>query len=79
MAQVVIRNLDDEVLARLKRRAAERKVSLEQSLREILAAAAKPDREEQIAILRKIRAMSPPLPPGAPLAEDLIREERDKR
>ena len=79
MAQVVIRNLDEEVVARLKQRAAQRKVSLEESLREILTMAARPSREERIKRLREIRAMTPPLRPGAPLAEDLIREDRDSR
>mgnify|MGYP000852743404 CR=1 FL=1 len=79
MAQVVIRNLDDEVIERLKARAADEKKSLEQKLRDVLTEAAKPSRAEVIEDLRRIRALSPPLPPGAPLAEDLIREDRDSR
>ena len=44
MGQVVIRNIDDRVIDRLKARAASQRKSLEQSLREVLAEAAKPDR-----------------------------------
>ena len=79
MAQVVIRNIDDDVVERLKARAAAEKKSLEQKLRDVLTEAAKPSRAEVIEELRRIRERSPPLPPGAPLAEDLIREDRDNR
>ena len=44
MGQVVIRNIDDLVLERLKARAAEQHKSLEQSLRDLLTQAAKPSR-----------------------------------
>ena len=47
MGQVVIRNIDDVVLERLKARAAEQHKSLEQSLRELLAEAAKPSRAQK--------------------------------
>lgn len=79
MAQVVIRNIDDGVMERLRARAAAEKKSLEQTLREILVAAAKPSRAEIMEELRRIRAMSPPRPPGSPASEDLIREDRDSR
>jgi plasmid stability protein len=79
MAQVVIRNIDDDVVERLKARAAAEKKSLEQKLRDVLIKAAKPSHAEVIEELRRIRELSPPLPPGAPLAEDLIREDRDNR
>ena len=79
MAQVVIRNIDDDVVERLKARAAAEKKSLEQTLRDVLTEAARPSRAELVAELARYRAMSPPLPPGAPLAEDLIREDRDAR
>jgi len=75
----MVRNLDDEVVERLKARAAADKKSLEQTLRDVLTQAAKPSRAEVIAELDRIRAMTPPHPPGAPLAEDLIREDRDNR
>ena len=46
MGQVIVRKLDDEVIAAHKRRAKARGVSLEQQLRDVLAEAAKPSREE---------------------------------
>jgi plasmid stability protein len=81
MGQVVIRNIDDLVLERLKTRAAEQQKSLEQSLRELLAAAAKPSRAELLAEVERIRAMTPPRRPGKryPTAEQLVRESRDSR
>ena len=79
MAQVVIRNIDDDVVERLKARAAAEKKSLEQKLRDVLTEAAVPSRAEVIEELRRIRETSPPLPPGAPLAEDLVRDDRDSR
>jgi antitoxin FitA len=79
MAQVVIRNIDDDVVERLKARAAAEKKSLEQKLRDVLTEAARPSRAEVIEELRRLRETSPPLPPGAPLAEDLIRDDRDSR
>jgi antitoxin FitA len=77
MGQVIIRKLDDEVIAAHKRRAAARGVSLEQQLRDVLAEAAKPSREEIIADLRRIRAMTPKGPRID--STDLIREDRDSR
>ena len=44
MAQVVIRNIDDEAMRRLKSRAARKGVSLERELREILTEAVRADR-----------------------------------
>lgn len=79
MGQVVIRNIDDDVLERLKQRAAAQHKSLEQSLRDVLAEAAKPSRAELLAELDRIRAMTPPRKPDVryPTAEELIREDRD--
>ena len=81
MGQVVIRNIDDRVLDRLKLRAAGQRKSLEQSLRDLLTDAAKLSRVELVADLERIRAMAPPRRPGAayPTAEELIREARDNR
>jgi plasmid stability protein len=81
MGQVLIRNIDDAVLESLKRRAATQQKSLEQCLREVLAEAAKPRREELLAEVERIRAMTPPREPGKsyPTAEELIRESRDSR
>lgn len=77
MGQVLIRNLDDEVLARLRTRAAEKGHSLEAELREILAEAARPSREELIAEADAIRAQSRPWRPGEPTIVDMLREDRE--
>ena len=81
MGQVVIRNIDDGVLERLKRRAAAQHKSLEQSLRDVLSDAAKPSHEELMAELERIRAMTSAREPGKsyPTAEELVRESRDSR
>ena len=81
VGQVIIRNVDDRVLERLKARAAAQRKSLEQSLRDLLTEAAKPSRAEMLAELARIRAMTPPRQPGAtyPTAEQLLREDRDAR
>ena len=81
MGQVIVRNLDDDVIERLRRRAKARGVSLEQQLREVLTKAAKPDPDEYLAEMRRIRAMTPEPPPGVEPVEGwvLIREDRDSR
>ena len=81
MGQVVIRNIDDRVLERLKVRAMAQRKSLEQSLRELLTEAARPSRAELLADLERIRAMTPARRPGVtyPTADELIREARDTR
>jgi antitoxin FitA len=79
MGQVVIRNIDDRVVERLKARAAAEHKSLEQSLRELLAEAARPSRTELLADLARIRAMMPPAGGTFPTTEELIRAERDRR
>ena len=59
MAQVVIRNIDDEAMRRLKSRAARKGVSLERELRTILTEAARADHvgfgERAEAFRRKLR------------------------
>lgn len=76
MAQVIVRNLPDEVVARLKARAAAHRRSLEQELRQILSEAARPSRAEILADLDRIRAMTPKVPQTD--STELIREERDR-
>lgn len=81
MAQVVVRNIDDDVLERLRIRARAERKSLEQTLREILADAARPSREELVAEMEAIRSATR-RPNGKrryPSAEELIREDRDRR
>jgi len=75
MAQVLIRNIDDEVIERLKTKAAANKQSLEQSLRELLSKAAKPDRKELVERMRQCRQLTRGR--NLPDATDLIREDRD--
>lgn len=76
MAQVIIRNLDDRVVDRLKARARRRGHSLEQELRDILAGAAERPHEEKLALIDGIRATTVGRP--HPLAEELIREDRER-
>jgi plasmid stability protein len=56
MGQVLIRNLEDDVIARLKQRAELTGVSLEQFLRDLLKDAAPLKPEEKVEISRRIRA-----------------------
>jgi plasmid stability protein len=77
MGQVLIRNIDDYVLKRLKKQAADQGLSLEESLRQALAQLARPSKDELIAEMRRIRAMSPPIT-EPPFSEDLIREDRSR-
>jgi len=83
MAQVLVRDLPEETVARLKEKAAQAGRSLEAELREILNLAAQPSyekrKQEALAVLDAVRAKSPPWQPGEPMAEDLIREDRDSR
>jgi plasmid stability protein len=61
MGQVLVRNLDDGVIERLKRKAESKGHSLEQELRDVITAAAPLTAEEKIALARRLRALSPPL------------------
>jgi plasmid stability protein len=81
VGQVIIRNIEDRVLERLKARAVAQRKSLEQSLRDLLTEAAKPSRADLLADLERIRVMTPPRQPGVtyPTAEELIRKDRDTR
>jgi antitoxin FitA len=77
MAQVIVRNLDDEVVSALKFKAELHGHSLEQELREILKRAAGLTTEEKLALVDRIRAKQ-----KRPLEDDstdLIREDRDSR
>jgi plasmid stability protein len=80
MGQVVIRNIDDRILERLKARAAAQHKSLEQSLRDLMKEAARPDPAELIAEAERIRAISPERQDERfPTAEEMIRDARDSR
>ena len=79
MAQVLVRNLDEAVVERLKARAAAANRSLEAELRAILEEAAKPSKAEALAMLDAIRARTRLPGPGEPTAAEMIREDRDSR
>jgi plasmid stability protein len=78
MGQIIVRNLDDEVIARLKERAMQANQSLEQTVRDILSEAAKPSREE---VWREIDALREAIATrqGNVVLDptELIREDRD--
>ena len=78
MGQVIVRNLDDQVVASLKRKAELHGCSLEQELRNILSAAAKLTKEERFAVAKRISEMTPANVKQTDSAE-LIREDRDTR
>jgi plasmid stability protein len=77
MAQVLIRQLDERVVAILREQARARGVSLEQSLRELLTAAARQGSVVQQR-LAELRQQTPALGRGLAV-DDLIREGRDER
>ena len=76
MAQVIVRNLDDKVVAALKAKAKLHRHSLEQELRAILSGAASPSAEERLALADRIRAMTPSGRQTDSTA--LIREDRER-
>ena len=75
-SQVIVRNLDAEVVAELKRRAKHNGRSLERELRLILTRAARPDRAALLAETDRIRALT-----AGPLEDSvaLLRQDRDSR
>jgi antitoxin FitA len=78
MAQVLIRNLDDDLLEDYRQSAKRNKRSLEAELREALRAMRPMSSERRDSILQEfaaIRAMTPPVPQTP--SEQLIREDRD--
>lgn len=77
MAQLLIRQLDDQVVAALRARARAQGLSLEQSLRDILTAAARQD-ESLRNELARLRATTPAAGRSLDVAA-LIREDRDGR
>jgi plasmid stability protein len=76
MAQVLVRNLDDETVRNLKLKAGLKRRSLEQDLRELMISSAGLTPKEKVALADQVRAMQ-----AASLADDsadLIREDRDR-
>jgi antitoxin FitA len=78
MAQVLVRNLDDQVVTALRRKAELHGHSLEQELRLTLTAAARLTPEERVALARRIRSLTPTGVEQSDSAE-LIRQDRDTR
>lgn len=76
MGQVIVRNLDDHVVAALKAKAELHGQSLEQELRSILSMAALPNAQERIALADRIRGMTPKRRQTD--STTLIREDRDR-
>ncbi len=75
MANLTIRNLDDEVVAKLKARAKAHHRSLEAELREILTRTARaPISLNRRAIAEQIAAMTPDVPQTDSV--ELLREDR---
>jgi len=74
MAQVLVRNLDDMVVARLKKRAQQRGRSLQTEVKEILEQAAGPDPAELRRHVERVRRMFAGKRFGDSAA--LIREDR---
>jgi plasmid stability protein len=62
MGQVLVRNLDDRLIDRLKAKAESKGQSLEQELREIITAAAPLSPQEKLDRIDRIRAKCPPMP-----------------
>lgn len=78
MAQVIVRNLNESVVAALKRKAELHGRSLEQELREILSAATRLTKDDRILLSKRIRAMTPAGVAQTNSAK-FIREDRDQR
>jgi plasmid stability protein len=76
MGQILVRNLDDAVIARLKEEARRTGRSLEQTVRDLLSAAAGADRSELIAFAAEMRAMTARKSPSLNVVA-AIREDRD--
>ncbi len=75
MGQLLVRDLDDEVIRRLKARAARNGRSTEAEHRAILEAAMRPSREELIAQARRFRDETRGR--GGPTGVEIIRQLRD--
>ena len=78
MGQVLVRNLDDKVLAALRRKAELHGHSLEQELRIALTSAARLTPADRVASARRVRGLTPC---GVQQTDstELIRRERDRQ
>jgi plasmid stability protein len=78
MSEILVRNLDPELVERLKTRAKLNRRSLQAEVREILEREVRPSRlsrEEFLAIVDRIRSNAPPQETDS---VNLIREDRDR-
>ena len=76
MAQVIVRNIEDDVIRVLKARAALKGRSLEEELREILRSAARPAPGDLVALADRVRELTPDVDQWDSTA--LVREDRDR-
>lgn len=74
MGQLLVRNLDDDVIAKLKLRASEENISLEQAVRTILSDSVRKAKSQALAELDRIRATTKP---SSVSSVDLLRTFRD--
>jgi plasmid stability protein len=80
MGQLIVRQLDDSAIERLKARARERKTSVEALAREAILKAAELSVQEKMALVRRMQEWGRRAQiPGAPQTPgvELIREDRD--
>lgn len=76
MAQLLVRNLEADVIGRLRRKAEAHAVTLECYVRNLLEEAARPAREEMLVEIDAIRRRSRPGALGTEGGIDLIRDAR---
>jgi plasmid stability protein len=76
MGQIIVRNLDDAVVERLKQKAKRNNTSLEQTARDALTTAATPEREDLAAFAAEMRAKTAERKPKLDVVA-LIRHDRD--
>ena len=78
MAQVLVRNLDDHIVETFRVRAERHGQSLEQELRDTLAAAAAPTEDELVELSLRVSSMTPADRQQRSDSTDLLREDRDR-
>lgn len=78
MARVLIRNLDEKVLAAFRLKAELHNRSLEQEIKEVLSAAARFTPAERVTLAQRVRSMTPKNVNQTDSAE-LVRRDRDAR
>ncbi len=77
MAQLTVRNIDPEIAAALKARAARSGRSAEAEHRRILESALRPERDA--VFFDEARQRRIKLPPGVPSTTELLRRDRDRQ